>query len=115
MTKTLPLHADTLTELAPPGPPVDVIGYFVTRGPAAKDGEVLVRPDPKNSIVGAPLAYAIVVDGLELPLNNHVVIEYGLKRGLLKATYFDYGGSLWTDFADAGMSGFAFQARVAGQ
>jgi len=110
--RTLPPHDDTLTRLPPPDERPDGEGLFVAPGPNASPATVKARDAPKDSIVGAPLAYAIQVGGQWLPLNNHVVIEYGLRRGLLKTVSFGYGGSMWSSFVDPLAADYAPDVKV---
>ncbi len=112
--RVLPPHDDTLTRLVPPGALPKSRAYFVVPGPKATADEVKVRDEPKDGIVGSPLAYAINVEGEWIPLNNHLVIEYGIRRGLLAAQLWDFdGGTLWTTFDDAAAVDFRPEVTIA--
>lgn len=105
--KYLPPHEDTLTRFVTESAPADALGYFVIAGPKASPDRVQVSADPRVSdpasyLPGGPLARAIKVGEQWLPLNNHVVIEYGLRTGLLATRYFDYGGLMWAGWMDEG-------------
>lgn len=100
--RNLPAHQQTHDLLATPDQPHDAIGTFVVPGPEATPETVHTREAPANSVVGAPLAYEILVGDVWTKLNNHVVIQYGLDGGLLELVPFEYGGLMWQSFDDPG-------------
>lgn len=101
----LPPHEDTLARFVTEEERADALGYFIIAGPRATPERVRVTTDPNQPDTslyasGAPLAREIKVGEQWLPLNSHVVIEYGLRNGLLAAKYFDYGGLMWARAMD---------------
>jgi hypothetical protein len=110
-TMVLPQHQLTLSKLVPKARKDDAMGVFVVPGPRATKANVRTRKKPRGSMVGAPLAYEINVgDVAWAKLNNHLVIEYGVKLGLLKLKRFDYGGLMWTSWPDN--KGFAASCKT---
>jgi hypothetical protein len=102
----LPPHQDTLVTMASANEPLLAIGYFVEIGPAGDEHTVRTQPQPENAWPSAPLASAIRIGTEWVPLNNHIVIEYGVKTGLLQLEFFDVGGLMWGqhfDGTDAGV------------
>jgi len=95
----LPAHIDTVVCVASKSQPRDARGVFVVQGPKGTDANVRVRAmpiaDPKRSFPGAPLVQEIRLGPAWVPLNNHLVIEYGVSLGLLKLVPFEYGGLMW--------------------
>lgn len=104
----LPPHEDTLTRFVGEADKADALGYFVVAGPKATRERVRVAIDPRvkdtrTYLSGGPLARAIKIGEQWLPLNNHLVIEYGLRAGLLSLRWFDYGGLMWAKWMDEGV------------
>lgn len=107
--KALPPHQDTVTQLVGKDDMHDALAYFVIPGPKANSSNTKVQPDPGNSVPGAPLVEEIRVGPVWVKLNSHVVIEYGIKAGLLATKPFPvdiggYGGLMWHTMFDADMS-----------
>jgi len=90
---TLPAHQDTLSRLPDPGKPARAVAYFVLPGPKATEDTVESGKQPANSWADGPLVRKIKMGEEWMLLNNHIVIEYGLAKGLLRLQYFDIGGS----------------------
>lgn len=88
----LPPHQDTLVTMPPDDDPVLAVGYFVEVGPAGSEDTVQSQEQPENAWPSRPLASAIRIGTEWVKLNNHIVIEYGLKMGLLQLEFFDVGG-----------------------
>ncbi|MCC7411461.1 MAG: hypothetical protein IT495_07510 [Gammaproteobacteria bacterium] len=97
----LPPHQDTIEALNSATAPKLAIGYFVLRGPKAADDDVRVQAQPERSWPSSPLIAEIRIGSEWVKVNNHVVIEYGLKSGLLALEYFDIGGMMWGQFFES--------------
>lgn len=86
---TVPAHDDVFARFASCSSPVDAFGRWVVAGTNGltedPDQNVKVRPMPENSLAGAPLAYAIKLNGRWRFLTNSHVIEQGVNAGLLAA------------------------------
>ena len=93
--KVLPPHDDVLARLVPRDDPADAMGYFVVPGPHA-GSRVLVQTDPADSVIGAPLAYAVKHGDQWLELTSHRIIEAGVESGVLALIEFESGGLQWT-------------------
>lgn len=76
---------------------MNAYGHFVVPGPKATAGSVLTRPAPQGGIVGAPLAYAIVLGGQTFRLTNLAIIQQGIDRGLLSTVDAGFGGDGWIE------------------
>ncbi len=101
----LPAHQDTLAQFPTKARPFNAMGKFVVMGPKGNAENVKVRDKdfPANaseSFSGAPLAYEIKIGPMWVKLNSHVVIDYGVKAGLLKVVPFEYGGLMWATLFD---------------
>lgn len=115
--KALPPHQDTITRLVREDEPYDALAFFVIPGPKADSGNTKVQPDPGNSVPGAPLVEEIRIGPAWVKLNSHVVIEYGIKAGLLAAKPFPidiggYGGLMWHTMFDPDMATFDANCTV---
>lgn len=98
----LPPHQNTLTSMASEMDPLLAIGYFVEIGPKGTESNVRIQRQPENAWPSRPLASEIRIGTDWVRLNNHVVIEYGLKKGLLQLEFFDVGGLMWGRHFDGG-------------
>ncbi len=101
----LPAHQDTLAQFPTKARPFNAMGNFVVMGPKGNAENVKLRDKdfPANaseSFPGAPLAYEIKIGPMWVKLNSHIVIEYGVKAGLLKVVPFEYGGLMWATLFD---------------
>jgi len=103
----LPALQHTLGGVATESQPRDGMGYFVIKGDKGDATNVKVNEFPKEvgqapatSLSGAPLASEIKIGPAWVPLNNHVVIEYGARAGLLKLVPFMYSGRMWATATD---------------
>ncbi len=107
--RLLPALQHTLGALAPESQPRDGMGYFVLKGDKGDATNVKVNEfskevaqTPSSSLSGAPLAYEIKIGPTWVQLNSHVVIEYGVRTGLLKLVPFMYSGRMWMSAVDGG-------------
>lgn len=94
-TVVLPAHQAAATAMNAPGEPVLGVGWFVIAGENATEENLRTDPRPENGWASAPLAREIRMGTEWVPLNNHVIIEYGLDRGILDLEYFDSGAMFW--------------------
>ena len=92
---TIPSHDDTFTYHVTRDTPADTLGYWVIPGPAATADTVHTRPQPQNSLAGAPLAWEILLDGKWRPLNHADTVRRGIDAGLLEARFSNWGGVAW--------------------
>lgn len=98
----LPAHQDIMTTMADPESPILAIGYFVEIGPKGTPETVRTLDQPDDAWPSKPLASHIRMGTEWIGLNNHLVIEYGLRMGLLQAEFFDVGGLMWAFHFDGG-------------
>ncbi len=105
--RLLPAMQHTLGAIASESQPRDGMGYFVIKGDKGDANTVkvnefskLVEQAPGGSLSGAPLAYEIKIGPAWVKLNSHVVIEYGVRAGLLKLAPFSYSGRMWVTATD---------------
>lgn len=98
--RNLTPHQNT-TDVLPGATPHNTFGYFVVRGPDGTDADVRVRPSPPDPLPDQPLAHALLVGGRWLRLDNHLVVELGVRTGQLALLPFEFGGLTWTTFPDA--------------
>lgn len=91
--RVLPAHQITLTRMSSERP-TKTLGYWVIPGPLATPETVRVQANPERSLLDAPLATALRIGNEWLPLDSHVVIEYGIATGQLALRYFSQGGSM---------------------
>jgi len=94
--KLLPAHQDTLSGCAMDSAGVETTGYFVVAASKAGADEVRVGSlsSINDAVSGAPLASALKVGTAWVPLNSHLVIEYGLATGQLELRRFMDGGKV---------------------
>lgn len=93
--RTLPAHQITLPRLNTRDAPRLSIAWFVIPGPAATVDNLQTDPRPEGGWSSGPLARAIRIGGEWVPLNSHVVIDFGLQRRILALEYFDGGSVIW--------------------
>ena len=70
-------------------------GYWVVPGSMATSDTVRTRPQPADSLVGAPLAYQIRFGQHWVDLNNAAIILIGVQTGQLRLVELGYGGAGW--------------------
>ncbi|MEW2443661.1 cupredoxin domain-containing protein [Micromonospora marina] len=97
--RTLPSHQNT-TDAHPGARPHNAFGYFVVRGPKGSEETVRTGPAVPDSLPADPLAGSVRIGDRWMPLNNHLVIEYGVAAGLLELVPLEYGGFMTTAFPD---------------
>ncbi len=73
----------------------DGFGYWVVPGLTASTDTVRTRPQPVNSLAGAPLAYQIRLGQDWVNLNDATVIKGGVQTGQLRLVDVGYGGAGW--------------------
>lgn len=73
----------------------DGFGYWVVPGLSASTDTVRTRPQPVDSLAGAPLAYQIRLGQDWLNLNDATVIKDGVQTGQLRLVDVGYGGAGW--------------------
>ena len=103
----LPPHQLVMTELLTAEQPKVADGVFVLPGPSATPETVRHDPEMENNIPGGPLATAIKVGELWMPLTSHLTVEYGVETGLLKLNPFMTGHQQWTGPVDRSEEGDA--------
>lgn len=73
----------------------DGFGYWVVPDLGASSDTVRTRPQPTNSLAGAPLAYQIHIGQDWVNLNNSAAILYGVQIGQLRLVELGFGGAGW--------------------
>ena len=98
----IPTHMTVISDLNHPQRPGVSHGYLVQVGPKASERTVKSLPLTGEGVSLAPLASHIRVGTDWLPLDSHVIIEHGLREGLLKLQHLGSGTLIWgtTDWDD---------------
>lgn len=96
----IPAHDDTFSARPSRAAPGDTRGLWVVAGGNATPDTVKLRPMPAASLAGAPLAWAVRLDGDWHPLTDHRVVERGLEAGLLRLEFSNWGGLAWLEERD---------------
>lgn len=94
-TVEMPAHQGVLVCLHAPDTPALGIAYSVIPGPAANRYNLRVDPMPEHSVIGAPLATYIKIGPTWVALNSHTAIEYGLRKSLLRLSFFGANPVAW--------------------